>query len=79
MIDGNRYSLKDISVSGFAMLNETKVVFDPEKVYQCHLTVRNEPRLNIKIKMKRSFGDIVGWEVIEKDIFEKFINSNLKL
>jgi hypothetical protein len=79
IIDGLKYTIGDFSTGGISLNNEAKTNFEVGKTYSCIITLRGDPRLNLKLRVSRVEGKLVGCEVLDKDMFERFVNSNLKV
>ena len=79
LVDGSKYPIHDISIGSFALVSEGKSSFEVGKVYSCTFTVRGEPKLTTKSKVLRIEGKKVGCEVLDRGVFENFVNYHFKI
>ncbi len=79
IIEGLKYNISDFSNQGFSIHNEAGAGFEVGKQCSCILTLRGDPKLTIKVKVRRVDGKLIGCEVIDTELFERFVDNNLRL
>ena len=79
IIDGSKFAVSDFSDGGVALVRNPSSSLVNGAAYSAALTLRGETKATVKIKVVRMDGNIIGCEILDQDIYSRFVKNNLKL